>query len=109
MVVFAIPNVKLRRAMDFLGLLTQDCLMHSTFSSEVLGRPGDVPFDPFPVSLNCFIHRFNALPSEAFLRNVTCTQQKFGWPNKVFRLNMGQWKFLLIQQNIFLGVCAAHK
>ena len=30
-------------------------------------------------------------------------QQKFGWPNKVFRLNMGQWKFLLIQQNIFLG------
>ena len=32
-------------------------------------------------------------------------QQKFGWPNKVFRLNMGQWKFLLIEQNIFLGVC----
>ena len=31
-------------------------------------------------------------------------QQKFGWPNKVFPLNMGQWKFLLIQQNIFLGV-----
>ena len=26
-------------------------------------------------------------------------QQNFGWPNKVFRLNMGQWKFLLIQQN----------
>ena len=31
-------------------------------------------------------------------------QQKFGWPNNVFRLNMGQWKFLLIEQNIFLGV-----
>ena len=31
-------------------------------------------------------------------------QQKFGWPNKVFRLNMRQWNFLLIQQNIFLGV-----
>ena len=31
-------------------------------------------------------------------------QQKFGWPNKDFRLNMGQRKFLLIQQNIFLGV-----
>ena len=31
-------------------------------------------------------------------------QQKFGWPNKVFRLNMDQWKFLLIQQIIFLGV-----
>ena len=30
-------------------------------------------------------------------------QQKFGRPNKVLRLNMGQWKFLLIQQNIFLG------
>ena len=37
-------------------------------------------------------------------KNVLLFQQKFGWPNKVFRLNMGQWKFLLIQQNIFLGV-----
>ena len=35
---------------------------------------------------------------------VLLIQQKFGWPNKVFRLNMGQWKFLLIQKNIFLGV-----
>ena len=32
-------------------------------------------------------------------KNVLLNQQKFGWPNKVFRLNMGQWKFLLIQQN----------
>ena len=36
-------------------------------------------------------------------KNVLLNQQKFGWPNKAFRLNMGQWKFLLIQQNIFLG------
>ena len=28
-------------------------------------------------------------------KNVLLNQQKFGWPNKIFRLNMGQWKFYL--------------
>ena len=28
-------------------------------------------------------------------KNDLLNQQKFGWPNKVFRLNMGQWKFCL--------------
>ena len=37
-------------------------------------------------------------------KNVLLNEQKFGWHNKVFRLSTGQWKFLLIQQNIFLGV-----
>ena len=41
---------------------------------------------------------------EIFVDSTKHFQQKFGWPNKVFRLNMGQWKFSLIQQNIFLGV-----
>jgi hypothetical protein len=39
MVVFGIPNVILLRAIDFLGLLMQDCLMRSTSSSDVLGPP----------------------------------------------------------------------
>jgi hypothetical protein len=39
MVVFGIPNVTLVCAIDFLGLLMQDCLMRSTSSSDVLGRP----------------------------------------------------------------------
>ena len=28
-------------------------------------------------------------------KNVLLNQQKFDWPNKFFRLNMGQWKFCL--------------
>jgi hypothetical protein len=34
-IVFGIPDSKFRRAIDFLGLLTQDCLMLSTFPSDV--------------------------------------------------------------------------
>ena len=48
----------------------------------------------------CAIHKENAdriHPEKCFVESI-------GWPNKVFRLNMGQWKFLLIQQNIFLSI-----
>lgn len=37
-------NGKLRQAMDFLGLLTQDSFMYLTFTSEVLSHSGDAPF-----------------------------------------------------------------
>ena len=52
MVVFGIPNVTLLHAIDFLGLLMQDCLMRLTSSSDVLGRPVDFCFSAVPVSLN---------------------------------------------------------
>ena len=52
MVVFGIPNVTLLRAIDFLGLLMQDCLMCSTSSSDVLGQPVDFCFSTVPLSLN---------------------------------------------------------
>ena len=43
------------------------------------------------------------IQTKNFVRSTKFIQQKFGWPIKVFRLNMDKWKFLLIQQNIFLG------
>ena len=46
------PYVTLLRAIDFFGLLMQDCLMRSTSSSDVLGRPVDFCFSTVPVSLN---------------------------------------------------------
>ena len=66
MVVFGIPNVTLLRAIDFLGLLMQDCLMHSTSSSDVLGQTVDFCFSTVPISLNWFIHRFKALSVGGF-------------------------------------------
>ena len=49
---FGIPNVTLLRGIDFLGLLMQDCIMRSTSSSDVLGKPVDFCFSTVPVSLN---------------------------------------------------------
>ena len=31
-------------------------------------------------------------------KNVLWNQQKFGWPKKIFRLNMDHWKFFLNNQ-----------
>ena len=70
MAVFGIPNVTLLRAVDFLGLLIQDCLMRSTSSSDVLGRPVDFYILTVPVSLNWFIHRFRALSVGGFFLDV---------------------------------------
>ena len=50
MVLFGIPNVTLLRGIDFLGLLMQDCLMCSTSSSVVLGRP--CPLEVFLLDVN---------------------------------------------------------
>ena len=53
MVGFGIPNFTFLCAIDFLGLLMQDCLMRSTSSfSDVLGQPVDFCFSTVPVSLN---------------------------------------------------------
>jgi hypothetical protein len=65
-IVFGIPNSKLRQAIDFSGLRTQDCLMHSSFSSDVPGRPEGICFTTLLISLNCFSHCFRALSSDAF-------------------------------------------
>ena len=70
MILFGIPNVTLLRAIDYLGLIMQDCFMRSTSSSDDLGRPVDFCFSTVPVSLNWFIHRFKPCPLEVFLLDV---------------------------------------
>ena len=70
MVVFGIPNVTLLRAIDFLWLLMQDCLMHSISSSNVPGQPVDFCFSTVPVSLTDSSTNSKPCPLEVYLLDV---------------------------------------